>query len=262
MFLGIVFDTEKGEISIPGEKMTQIIKNVESWKSRSYCNQRQLQSLLGHLLYVHKCVKPAHYFVNRMLDLLRNNYDQEKIQITQDFKHDLRWFSRFLETYNGVSIYDHPNANHIIELDACLTGLGARLGNFAYFLAIPRGYKNMTIVHLEMINIVLALKVFGPMWRDKRIVIRCDNDAVVKVLSHGRARDPFLAACAQNVWFLTADTDINVPFVHVLGKHNQVTDLLSRWTGSLNDQQKLLNFVQHPVWMHIGVQMLDIDYHI
>ena len=65
-----------------------------------------------------------------------------------------------------------------------------------YFLAIPKGYKNMSIVHLEMINIVLALKVFGPMWKGKRIVIRCDNDAVVKVLSHGRARDPFLAACA------------------------------------------------------------------
>ena len=96
-----------------------------------------------------------------MLDLLRSNYDQEKIQITQEFKQDLRWFSKFLQSYNGVSIYDHPPANHTVELDACLTGLGGRWDNFVYFLAIERGFNNMTIVHLEMVNIVLALKVFA-----------------------------------------------------------------------------------------------------
>ena len=68
--LGIVFDTEKGEISIPDEKMTQIMKKVDAWGSKSFCSRHQLQFLLGHLLYVHKCVKPARFFVNRMLDLL------------------------------------------------------------------------------------------------------------------------------------------------------------------------------------------------
>ena len=120
----------------------------------------------------------------------------------------------------------------------------------------------MTIVHLEMVNIVLALKVFGTMWKGKRIVIRCDNDAVVQVLSKGRARDHFLAACARNVWLLTADADIDASFVHVLGKNNQVTDLLSRWTGSVSDQEKLLYFVQRPVWVHVDTKMLEIDYNI
>ena len=50
--LGVVFDTEKGEISIPDEKLTQIIQNVDAWRSKSFCSRRQLQSLLGHLLYV------------------------------------------------------------------------------------------------------------------------------------------------------------------------------------------------------------------
>ena len=130
-------------------------------------------------------VKPARYFVNRMLDLLRNHYDQDRIKITQKFKHDMRWFSKCLEAYNGISIYDHSPINHTVELDACLVGLGRRWDNFAYFLAIPQNYQNMTIVHLEMVNIVLTLKVFGPMWKGRKIVIKCDNDAVVKVLSHG-----------------------------------------------------------------------------
>ena len=79
----------------------------------------------------------------------------------------------------------------------------------------------MTIVHLEMANIILALRVFRPMWSGKRVVVKCDNDTVVKVLSHGHARDPFLAACARNFWYILADTDINASFVHVMGKNNR-----------------------------------------
>ena len=101
--LGLSMSEEKSQ-EIDYSRHKSCLFRRHFWKSRSYCSRRQLQSLLGHLLYVQKCVKPAHYFVNRMLDLLRTNYDQDKIKITQDFKHDLRWFSRFLEAYNSVSI--------------------------------------------------------------------------------------------------------------------------------------------------------------
>ena len=140
--LGVAFDTEKGEISIPDEKMSKIVEMVEEWQAKKSCSRRQLQSLLGHLLYLHKCIKPARFFVNRMLDLLRSNYDKDRISLTQDFKHDLRWLSKFLKVYNGISIYDHSPVHHIVELDACLTGLGGRWDNFVYFLAIPKNYQN------------------------------------------------------------------------------------------------------------------------
>ena len=57
----------------------------------------------------------------------------------------------------------------------------------------------MTIVHLEMINIMLAVKLFASQWKCLKLLVKCDNDAVVKVLKSGRARDPFLAACARNI---------------------------------------------------------------
>ena len=83
--LGVAFDTEKGEISIPEEKMAKIVEMVEEWQAKKSCSRRQLQSLLGHLLYLHKCVKPARFFVNRMLDLLRSDYDKDRISSTQDY---------------------------------------------------------------------------------------------------------------------------------------------------------------------------------
>ena len=193
--------------------MRQIVANVDAWVSKTQCTRCQLQSLLGHLLYIHKCVKPARYFVNRMLELLRQNYDQDHIALTHQFKQDLRWFKSFLKAYNGVSIYDKPPVNHTIELDGM--GDGKTLSTTCQYQEV---FKIWTIVHLEMVNIILALRVFRPMWSGRRVIVRCDNDAVVQVLSHGRARDPFHAACARNVCYILADIDAS--FVHVMGKNN------------------------------------------
>ena len=63
----------------------------------------------------------------------------------------------------------------MIELDACQTGLGGCWKNFVYHLTIPLGYKQMGIVHLEMINIFVALKLFQIMWSSKEVLVNCDN---------------------------------------------------------------------------------------
>ena len=118
----------------------------------------------------------------------------KKIRLTSDFKRDLRWFAKFLPTYNGISLYDHKQVDVTLELDACLTGFGGRSGNFVYHLPIERGFRNWTIVHLEMINILIAIRLFKFQWASKKVLIRCDNEAVVTVLKSGKTRDPYLAA--------------------------------------------------------------------
>ena len=69
--LGVLIDTVKGTIAIPPEKLEQINEAVSHWLTKDMASRRQLQSILGLLLYVHKCVKPARIFLNRMLELLR-----------------------------------------------------------------------------------------------------------------------------------------------------------------------------------------------
>ena len=100
------------------------------------------------------------------------------------FKHDLRWFARFLERYNGVSMYTHRKIDHVVELDTCLDGIGAVWKNYVYHLPIPTHYLILTIVHLEMINILVAIKAFGPFWAQKKVLVKFDNQAVVSVLKY------------------------------------------------------------------------------
>ena len=91
--LGVLIDTVKGTVAIPGEKMCQIKQSVIEWQSRLICSKLQLQSLVGQVLYIHTCVCPARVFLNKMLDLLHQNYDTTTIKLTPAFRRDLRWFS-------------------------------------------------------------------------------------------------------------------------------------------------------------------------
>ena len=125
------------------------------------------------------------------------------ITLTTDFKRDLNWLEKFLPLYNGISLYDHKPVDYKLELDVWLTGLGGRWCELVYHLAVPRGYKNCSIVHLEMGNVYLAVKVFASSWSGRKVLIRCDNEAVVTVLKSGKNKDPYLAAVACNVWYIS-----------------------------------------------------------
>ena len=59
---GVEIDTVKRTISIPQEKLLNIVKSVSEWLNKPSCTKHQLQSLLGRLLYVRKCVKPSRIF--------------------------------------------------------------------------------------------------------------------------------------------------------------------------------------------------------
>ena len=257
--LGILVDTIEGTVSIPQGKLQAIKQTVTQWATKTHCTKRQLQSLLGMLLYVHKCVKPALSFLNRMLDVLRSAENREKINLTDDFHRHLKWFDTFLPLYNGVSMYGHKPTNEVLELDACLTGLGGCWSNVVYHLTIQKGYANLGIVHLEMVNILVALRVYGRMWKGKRILVKCDNDAVVHVLASGKTRDPYLGACARNVWFEAALLDVELQYVHVMGKNNKVADLLSRWKNTVTNYVELRAFVKQPIWASAGLQHMEIN---
>ena len=90
-----------------------------------------------------------------------------------------------------------------------------------------------------MVDVLLAVGLFQAQWAGKKVLIKCDNEAVVTVLRSGRARDPFLGACARNIWYVSALSDMDIQYVHIRGLYNTVADLLSRWTDSHKDVTEL-----------------------
>ena len=121
-----------------------------------------------------------------------------------------------------------------IYSDASLTGLGGNL-KIMYMPYLCPIIIRATILPnqvLEMLNVVVALKIWSHHWANKCIKLFCYNRAVEDVLSSGRAQDQILATCARNVWLLTTTYNIVLVVSHILGAHNNVADLLSRWKNT------------------------------
>ena len=80
-----------------------------------------------------------------------------------------------------------------------------------------------------MLNIVVALKIWATQWSNKKLHIKCDNMAVVEVLTSGKTKDSILATCVRNVWLLSAMFNISIHIEHIPGTQNVIADLLSRY---------------------------------
>ena len=129
-----------------------------------------------------------------------------------------------------------------IELDACLTGIGAYYNNMVYHYQFKTGEvsKMFNIAQIEMWNVFVALRIWGHQWSSKSVNIKCDNEVAVSVINTGATRDVMLGTMARNIWLETASKDIKLKLTHIAGKDNCCADLLSRWHLVNNRDKKLL----------------------
>ena len=67
--LGIEIDIQANTMRVNLNKLAQIYKECLTVKDKKFLSKKAYQSLLGKLLYIHKCVKPSRIFVNHILAL-------------------------------------------------------------------------------------------------------------------------------------------------------------------------------------------------
>ena len=175
-------------------------------------NRIQIQKLLGHLLYLHKCIPPARLFTNRILAVLRGSPKVGYIALNEAFHKDIAWFNQFLESFNGsVKIHDHNGINNVVYVDASLFAMGAIFNRKVYTLQIPQVLKTLySIVHFEAVNILVMLRTWGKYMKNQRCTVYCDNKAVVNTYTYHRIQDPFLMACVCSVWLICAVNNIKI----------------------------------------------------
>ena len=103
--LGVQFDTVQMTMSVTQERLAEIESLLSVWSVRGSATKSELQSLVGKLSFVSKCVRHSTLFLAWILALLRtlkrNHY---RSRLTGEFRKDIAWWLRFMRSYNGVSI--------------------------------------------------------------------------------------------------------------------------------------------------------------
>ena len=170
--LGVLFDTINFTMSVTPDRLLELQTDLlPKWLTKKSATKTELQSLIGKLAFVSKCVRPGRLFLTRILDTLRSlRHNHHRVKLSAEFRKDIRWWMRFINVYNGVSLiptqlWSAPDS--IFSTDACLTGCGG-ISSEQYFHVEfpPQVLLRSTAIHLlEALAIVLAPRLWGHLWR-------------------------------------------------------------------------------------------------
>ena len=106
-------DTVNMTISVPAERMEEIKELLAEWVDKKHCSKVELQSVIGKLQFITKCVRQSRVFLNRILQTLKamTANSNKRFRLMDSFKKDIKWWSMFVEEYNG-SIF---HTSHRVE---------------------------------------------------------------------------------------------------------------------------------------------------
>lgn len=228
-WLGVQIDSVSMTISVPHQKLEEIKSCVQKASKLRSMSKKHLQSIIGKVIHVAKCIRPARLFVSRLLEALRG-MKRKFIKVSPDMKADLLWFEEFSAQWNGVGLINTRTPDLDVYVDASGSGIGATDGRAAYGGQItPVNDPTNNISELEAVNLAVALQTFlSHIDRGRHIRVFCDNLASVEVLTSGRGRNPIILESARSIWMLQALLGIEITYQHIPGKLNVFADALSR----------------------------------
>ena len=84
--------------------------------------------------------------------------------------------------------------------------------------------------------------------------------SVVQVVETSKTRDPFLALCIGNIWFVRACYDIDLEVRHILSRENIIADTLSRIYSEKSVNQQGIHYLRaNFIWDEVPYQAFDLD---
>ena len=195
-FLGVCFNSVKMTMYIPAEKLEELRSDLELWRRKTTAVRRDLQSILGKLLWVSKVVRHSRPFMGRLLQQLRDMKavpDSKRVLLSSECRKDILWWCTYLRGFNGVSsIVSCEDSEMSLELlmsssykvcagDATLWGAGAWYNNQYWSRQFPMFLKSSDIaVHIkEFWTLIVSCWVWGDDWADSSVYLCCENDSVV-----------------------------------------------------------------------------------
>ena len=236
VFLGIQIDAELMIISLPEDKLSEILSMLECWSRRKKCTKRELLSLIGSLSFATKIIKCGRLFLRRLIDLSTTVYrNDHRISLNAEAQADISWWQEFLPSWNGKEkIHPPPITNFDIELatDASGLGIGASFGN-KWFSRPLSDFDSLSWIRRdrfdinfwELFALTVAVLTWGAAWKDKQIIIYVD--IITHVWLRG-STDKCMMRLVRKLFLFTAQNNINILLQHIPGHSNILADRLSR----------------------------------
>lgn len=233
-YLGIDIDTTSMSLSLPDEKLSDLIVLLTRWKLKKKCTKKSLLSLIGKLSFACKIIPSGRTFLRRLIDLSTTVTSlHHHISLNSEARLDIYWWAKYLPDWNGrYKILDpHVTICHDHNIFTDASGeIGFGIFNNGSWVAErwPNNLLNRSIQWKELFPIYICCSIWAPKFQGKRLLFHCDNNAVVNIWSSNSSKCPQIMSLLRNLFYIAAKHEFTVNVKHIPGVNNTLADRLSR----------------------------------
>lgn len=204
---------------------------------------KDLESFIGLLSYCSRAIPSSRDFIRRFYDLIASVKVKKPyymIRINKEVKADVLIWLKFLDSFNGQCYFPEKVwlSNEVLQLFTDSSG-NSELGCGAYFngrwaqCQWPSEWKNsfvlINLTLLELIPVVLALYLWAPHLKTKRILFNIDNMSLMSVVNKRTSKDKLVMKLLRPLVLLTMLNDVQFKAIHLSSSENSIADAISRF---------------------------------
>ena len=244
-YIGFIVDLGRLEFRISAKRLAEIRALVESWHGRTRASRRDLERLVGKLLFCVEIARVARLFVERLLTAMRGlARPSHRCHITREMRLDLEWWRDFLPSWSAraaIPEVEPPVMDMDLASDASFVGWAAHcrgLDGAPIFIAgtwsaaerreLERKGSGMDINVAELHTAVMAVSAFAPALAGRRVRFLIDNQAAVGWIRGWRASSGRAAHLLRMLFSVLARFDIVLEPEYIRSEDNVRADALSR----------------------------------
>lgn len=255
VFLGLLLNTRTQTISLPGDKVERGKRELDIVLRSKKVTVHQLQKLTGLLNFFCRAVVPGRAFTRRMYGKMKNRRKYHHLRVDKELRADCRVWYQFLDMelavcrpfldFNAVLHADQIQFFTDGALDGDRLGVGGCYGS-SWFTAVESvdKYQNvkfkLNIQIVELLAITLGLSLWMERLRNRRVVLFCDNEAVVHMVNKSTSGCKVCMIMLRMITLWSMKYNTRVFCTHLKSEENWRADLLSR--GMYNDYVFRMNF--------------------
>lgn len=191
-FFGITIDSNSMEFRLPVDKLLRIKSLLEKLLSKQKTTLKELQSLLGLLVFTARVIPMGRVFSKRLYMASRGlKSPSAHMRLTRPLKKDLKIWYEFICRFNGHAIWqDDFILSESLQL---FTDSAGSVGYGVYFnghwsigswlVAWQDADFTKNIVLLELFPVLVPLVLWVELFQNKHIILSSDNKGVVLTIN-------------------------------------------------------------------------------
>lgn len=191
-YLGLILDSNLMRCELPEVKLVRIRAMIADMIPRESVTKVELLRLLGHLNFASRVIPAGRPFVAYLLTLANSVQElHHHVKFNADCRQELRMWMEYLESWNGISLFQDPSPTLARSLKICLDSSSAVcVGVFDrnwFQFSLPAKWETYPGCSHELMTFTLAAIIWGERWQCKRLVFPCRFRETAEILRRGRS---------------------------------------------------------------------------